>query len=347
MKDAGKVLFFTYEAPIAWNTGVALLSALLKQAGAETSLFVGDGWNQDDWKELLSKAPKTTYICFSHVIMKDYKLSIPYIEIALELGFHVIFGGTYHRRNNPNPYDGKVLICRGEGEELVKYVLTGDAEVFKKQHVCYDLNALPLPDYDLFKDYPYDGHIINFPEMTKLPYNTSRGCVGTCSFCEVQHQFKTPRVRTKVSEDLKQLRKTYKFDLLFITDELAPYYSKEWRDSWEDEKQDFFAFIRADIQPDILEWMLEIGMKGCAFGVESGDEAFRNKAMNKRLSDEQVFRTVDILDKSGIYYAHFYMLKYPGETFSQQLATYKMAKKLKGQPMIFEYSDVTYGTRSL
>ena len=344
MNGAGDVLFFVYEAPIAYNVGVALLSALLKQAGFQTSLFVGNG-NLNEWKQLLSSIPVESIVCFSHVIKKDFELSLPYVDHALDCGFTVVFGGTYHRRNNDNQYDGRVLICRGDGEELVNYAVYGNESVFNEPKVFTDLNSLPLPDYALFKNHPYNGHIQGFKPCVKLPYNTSRGCIGSCSFCEVQAQYKVPRIRTKVKEDVEYLKVNHEFDVLFITDELCPYYSKEWRDSWGDLVTPFFAFIRADITEEQLEWMISHGMVGCAFGVESGDEEFRNTVMRKGVTDLDILRTVGILRAHDVYYAPFFMIKYPGETFQQKLATHKMARQIGGAPMIFEYTPVVYHTR--
>ncbi len=338
------VLFFVYAAPIAYNNGVAILSALLKEAGFTTELFVGDG-NLDEWHIRVAELPADSYIMFSHVIRKDFDLSVPYIDVALAHTDHVIMGGTFHRRNNSNKYDGRVCICRGDGEGIVNYLLQGNTEVF--DHACYDvdLNTLPLPDYDLFKDYPYDGDIKDFYNVSKLPYTTSRGCIGKCGFCEVQHQSGKQRIRTRVADDVVALRSLYDFELLFITDELCPYYDDEWCASWGDTIIPFFAFIRADIPADRLNWLISRGLKGCAFGVESGDEDFRNNVLKKGVTDEDIYRTVKILKDNDVYFAHFYMLNYPAETFKQKLATQKMTASLGGVPMIFDYTPVVYETR--
>jgi radical SAM superfamily enzyme YgiQ (UPF0313 family) len=86
-------------------------------------------------------------------------------------------------------------------------------------------------------------------------------------------------------------------------------------------------------------------MKGCAFGVESGDEKLRNDVMLKDVTDTEIYRTASVLDNLGVYYAHFYMTNYPGETFKQKLATRKMSASLKGVPMIFDYTPVLYNTK--
>lgn len=341
--DGNHILFFIYAAPIAYSHGVAVLSSLLKQAGFEVSIFVGDG-NLDTFKIVLNQPWRS--VCFSHCIRKDFELSEPYIDAAISIGHEVLLGGTFHRRNNPNKYDGKLKICRGDGEQLVNYFLHGEAMLFEAQLLYDDLDRLPMADYQLFESYPYNGHIKGFPDKYKLPYTVSRGCIGTCNFCEVQHQPKAVRIRYTFHEDLQYLKQKYAPEMFFFTDELFPYHDDKFLELFvRKNTTPFFAFIRADIDPLSLTALIENGMLGCAFGIESGDEAYRNEILNKNLTDDQIYRTVDILKRYDTYFAHFYMIRTLGETYSQQLKTDRMAMSLGGQPMIFDYTQVAYNTR--
>lgn len=343
MKEDGNILFVIYAAPIAYNHGVAVLSSILKSHGYQTTLFVANG-NLDQFCTLLRTPFRA--ICFAHCIKKDFDLSIPYIDAAIESGIEVILGGTFHRRKNPNTYDSKVKICRGDGEKLFTYFKFGSTEVFDTNMVTNNLDDLPIADYELFKDIPFNGHIKNFPEMYKLPYTISRGCIGKCKFCEVQHQTPGVRIRYKAMDDIEHLDKKYDPDLWFFTDELFPYHNRKFMvDFLSRMKKPYFAFIRADIDPDLLMAMIDCGLKGVAFGVESGDELYRNEVLGKNLTDAQVYRTAQILDNNNIYYAHFYMVRTEGETFKIRLKTDDMINSLGGVPMVFDFSKVTYNTK--
>ena len=343
VKESGNVLFVVYAAPIPYSHGVSVLSSVLKKAGIQTEVFIADG-NLDEFSTVLLKPFRA--VCFAHCIRKDFELSEPYIDLAIEHGHHVLLGGTFHRRNNPNKYDGKVPICRGDGERIADYFTDGDTSIFDEQLVCDDLDALPMADYEIFERIPYNGHIKNFADCYKLPYTISRGCIGSCKFCEVRHQPQKLRIRYSSVDDLNYLKNKYSPDLFFFTDELFPYYNTKYLDSFLPSiSTPFFSFIRADIEPQKLRAMIDAGMVGCAFGVESGDEKFRNDVLGKNLTDDQIYTTADILRSTGTYFAHFYMTGYDGETFREQLKTDEMVFKLGGEPMIFDYTRVAYGTR--
>ena len=80
MKDDGEILFVIYAAPLAYNHGVAVLSAILKQHGFKTQIFIADG-NLEEFFKVARQ--KWRAICFSHCIKKDFDLSFPYIEMAI------------------------------------------------------------------------------------------------------------------------------------------------------------------------------------------------------------------------------------------------------------------------
>jgi radical SAM superfamily enzyme YgiQ (UPF0313 family) len=343
MNAAGRILFVIYAAPIAYSHGVAVLSSILKKAGFHTDIFIANG-NLELFKTIISE--NWAAICFSNCIKKDFDLSIKYIDAAIESGHETILGGTYHRRNNPNKYDGVLKICRGDGETLTDYFIGGNAAVFDKRLVQQDLDCLPMADYEIFKNIPFDGHIKDFPEMKKLPYTVSRGCIGKCKFCEVQHQEGGVRIRRSSVDDIKYLTNRYNPDLLFFTDELFPYYDQRYMEDFLPSiKKPYFAFIRADIKADMLKNMISSGMIGCAFGVECGDEKYRNDILCKGITDEEVHRTAGILKSNGTYFAHFYMINMEGESFMMKKKTDDMAMSLGGTPMVFDYTAVKYQTR--
>jgi radical SAM superfamily enzyme YgiQ (UPF0313 family) len=336
---AKRVLFCFYPAPIHYNHGIALLSRLCKNAGIEVDLLMLDTLPQFQ-RVIVSK--QYDLIGFSCSVKKDFALCESYIELALMHGNQVALGGTFFRRNNPSVFDGRCLICRGEGELLPQYLLDGDTTIFDSRYIHPNIENLPLPDYNM--GMIYDGDIPRFDPGRMLPYYSSRGCPGQCSFCDVQHQNGNRiRIRRKIESELPELIWKHKPELVFLGDETAPYYDKGWRDSWGDFRYPFYAYIRADITESDLLWMIDRGMVGCAFGVESGDELYRNEVLKKGLNDEDIHRTVGILRKHGLHYVHFYMQNTKGETFMTRKKTYEMSKGLGGFGMIFGYTEIQHG----
>jgi radical SAM superfamily enzyme YgiQ (UPF0313 family) len=326
-----KVLFAFLPSHIPYAAGIALLSALCRARGIKTELNVLT--TLPEFAGFL-RENRFDYICFSVITHLDAPMVRPFIDYAGVSGQNVLVGGTWARW-----FDSPFLTCRGEGETLPDFLMHGDDRLFNEDLVHEDLNDLPLPDYELFKNHPFDRGYGIFNGF-QLPYYASRGCPFQCSFCLNILQPGGFRVRTKMEEDLTELRDRYHPDLFFIGDAMAPYISKKWLTSWGEFRHPFFAYIRADIQRDTLLWLIDRGMNSCAFGVESGDEQYRNEVLKKNLSDEQIFSTVELLKKHHVRYVPFYMQGTPGETFELKAKTYKMKDEVGGYPFLTDYQEL-------
>ncbi|MCL4490837.1 MAG: hypothetical protein M1510_02885 [Nitrospirae bacterium] len=331
-----KILFAFYPLFVKYNHGIALLSALCKERGVDTDIYVLD--SVKNFSDYILKN-RIVFVGFTCVTEYDYKKCLPFMEEARRIGCISMLGGVYIRRGTDldAPVD---FICRGEGESLPDFLLHGDGKLFEKKMLCEDINALPLPDYELFRDIPFERDIPFLKGKKVLPYHSSRGCPYSCSFCEIQGQPKVVRCRYKVQEDLSYLIGKYSPDIVFVGDELLPYYNQKWRESWEDFRHPFVAYIRADIPEDMLVWLHNRGMKGCAFGVESGDEQYRNEVLRKGLQDYEIFRTVEMLKRLRIEYVPFYMTDTPGETFAIKAKTFRMSQELGGYPVVWKYENL-------
>jgi radical SAM superfamily enzyme YgiQ (UPF0313 family) len=326
-----KVLMTFYPSHIPYAAGIALLSKLCKLRGIKVDLHVLS--TLGEFKKHISRN-RYEYVCFSVITHLDAPKVRPFIDYTSLAGQNVLIGGTWAKW-----FDSPFLTCKGEGETLPDFLLDGDDRLFTEEMVWDDLNTLPLPDYDLYKSHPFDRGYGIFNGL-QLPYYSSRGCPNKCSFCLNIHQAGGYRIRTKMEEDLSELRERYRPDLFFIGDAMAPYESKCWRDSWGNFRHPFFVYIRADISKETLLWLIDKGMVSCAFGVESGDERYRNEVLEKNLTDDQIFRTVDTLKQHGVKYVPFYMRGTPGETFEIKLKTYEMVKAVGGYTFLTDYQEL-------
>lgn len=340
--DHKRVLFCFFPSHIKYNHGLALLSRLCKDKGIEVELCLL--YTFDQFRDRLN-ARHYDYVCFSCTARIDYEKSLPFAGMAQALGFKVLIGGTWAPMI-PNGMDHFPPVCRGEGELLPDYILSdGHADALFKAPVFWkDLNELPLPDYELFAGIPFSrGYGILEGRKKQLPYFTSRGCPHRCTFCMIRHQPPIVRIRTKVEEDLIELTWRYAPDMVFFGDALLPYYSAAWRGSWGEFRFPFFAYIHASIEPELLEWLIDRGLMACSFGIESGDERYRNEVLSKDLSDDQIFRTVETLDRNGILFVPFYMTGTPGEKFGIKAKTFEMSNRVGGFPVMWDYEDLGKG----
>lgn len=331
-----RVLFCFYPLFVAYNAGVALLSKLCKCNGIETDLCLL--LSADEFTE---KAEKADFLCFSSTTEADHKQAQPFMLMAQSMGKRVLAGGPYFHLGTECRYAD--FVCSGDGEALTYYLLNGDETVFGHPSFAVDLDLLPLPDYEIFKDIPFDRGMPIYRDEFILPYYSSRGCPYHCRFCQAHIAPRRTRVRHRVEEDLRHLIERYGPDMFFVGDALIPYYDNAWKSSWGDLRFPFLAYIRADIQPDDLEWLIDRGMKGCAFGVESGIDDYRNRVLCKGILDEEIFRTTAILKKHHIPYLPSYIQGAPGETFAMMTETVKFADKVGGHPIFYEFTCLERG----
>ena len=148
------------------------------------------------------------------------------------------------------------------------------------------------------------------------------------------------RIRMKVGEDVAWLMANHNAEAIYFCDALLPYYNAEWRESWGDLHIPFTCYIRADISESDLLWLIDRGMVACAFGVESGDEQFRNGPLNKGVSDAQIQATTLLLQLNNIFYMPFFMSGVPGDTWVSQTRSIKMIRGIGGHPVIWQYTDL-------
>lgn len=310
-----------YPLHINWNHGCAVLSSFMQRSGIDADIvqlcegFTGAGYDA---------------VCVNFVTVHDYKAAR---KICEGIAVPKYAGGVYARKGGQVVGFGKV--CRGEGEKLPDFFMYGDESVFDRQLVDDDIDI--FPDLSGVTGYEF-GRGVPFLEGYKLiPYSNSRGCPYKCSFCEVKNLPRRVRIKTSIRRDLDRLRKEHDPDMFYFTDETLPYYNERWRNQFEGNHTPFLSFIRADIEKDHLQFLVDNGLIACAIGVESGDEEYRNSVLNKGVSDKQIFETIEMLDKHCVDRIMLYMRNSPGETDEMKIKTLDMVEALGGYAMIHEY----------
>ena len=225
----------------------------------------------------------------------------------------------------------KLLHCLGTGEDwralpgLAFRADDGAIKVAPLARVVENLDTLPWPDR---RSIHYEGH-----PMPTASILGSRGCPWDCSFCSIRpfyeeqggplRRLRTPKSIVDEMVDLHVNRGVPIF--LFQDDDFLAGGKNAKR--WASEiagliverglagRMAFKISCRSDeVDPEIIERLMEGGLTHVYMGVESGDEEGLVN-MSKRLKPEAHLRAGRILKQAGLSFDFGFMLVDPFSTF--------------------------------
>jgi len=267
----------------------------------------------------------------------------------------IIFGGP-HATVLPEVCleKGADYVVSGEGEitmlELVNTLEAGkdinevkgiaflrDGKLIKTpgRDLIENLDTLPLPARDLLPMNLYRSSQARSKRQPSHSLLTSRGCPGTCSFCN-KRVFGTG-VRyfgpDRILEEFFLLRDKYGaqdiaiWDDNFVTnhnivhtlcDELI---KKKFDKTWSVE-------ARIDhVDRELLKHLKAAGCDFIAYGIESGSQAVLDR-MNKKINLEQIRDAIKTTKETAISIRGYFMMGMPFETLEDMEKTIKFAIEL-------------------
>ncbi|MFQ5751945.1 MAG: B12-binding domain-containing radical SAM protein [bacterium] len=333
------------------------LSGYLKEKGHQVELFIGEGQKAVDHvkkinPDLISFSVLTPYR--NHMLatskhMKEAGIKTPMIAG----GYDIMFLPELLEFSDID------IICRGEGElplgELCEridkkedysniqnlWVKDGD-KIYKNNLRQWSLNMdeWPFDDRDIYLDYDSYFHIVPFTQVL-----AGRGCPYPCAYCfndgyrKIYQEggskgYCKLRSVDHLMEELLILKNKYKSRYIFFNDSTLTY-NKKW----------ILEFLKAykekikipfSLNAVITEIDEEVGRalgdaKYCElvrFGLETGNEEYRNKVLKKNVKDKSLFKGAGILAKNKIRYSMAMMFGLPGETQALAWETIDKAKRL-------------------
>jgi len=194
-----------------------------------------------------------------------------------------------------------------------------------------DLDQLPIPDYS---DYEFDLY------DTKLfPITASRGCVRSCSFCDIHEHWKYRyRSGESVAKEIITLSTQHGIDTFAFTDSLVNGSLKEFKNfcsiiADENKKGKNISWagqyiVRSATQLTEEYWknLADSGATKLAIGVETGSDSVREH-MNKKFTNADLDYTMEMLDKYNITCIFLMVFGYPTETEQDFQDTLNMFKR--------------------
>ena len=346
-------VLFLQDSAINESLALCDVSACLKQAGHETLLLL-----EDEEKDLAAAikawdAPMTLIPC--HVTGHDVALRLARAAKRASPGTFIVFGGT-HVTFEPElalaPEVDCVLV--GEAEEAaveLANVLLAGGDWRSVRNVAYghagqlienplrplvdDLDTLPPPDRELYFRYPFIARF-GFKKFT-----TSRGCVHSCSFCwntTLRDMYKgQPFTRRKsparaVSEIASVTRRHPTTSIHFSDDLFAvfPSWLEEFAELYRDQVAvPFTCNTSVETVNDRTMGALALaGCRGVGFGIETSNEALREKILKKRVTNDHIREAADVIHRHGLELTTFNMLASPGETLEDGFNTIALNREI-------------------
>lgn len=260
--------------------------------------------------------------------------------------------------------EGIDVICRGEGEypvlELADKIdrqeaftsvenlwvkANGKIYMNEMRPLVQDLDALPFPDRELYKDYDF---------IDRAPYShviTSRGCAYNCTFCynhtfrdmqKGQGKYVRRRSINNIIAELAEEKKTGKIKSFLFLDDNFNLVSREWFFSFLDAYKTkiglpFFCCLRADsLDDEMTRKLKENGCYWVEMGLEAGNEKYRNEVLKKNLRDADALTAGRLLRKHKIGFNTTNMIGMPNETLEDAISGIKLNARIK--PHVAWYS---------
>ncbi len=216
--------------------------------------------------------------------------------------------------------------------------------------VTPDLDTIPYSDRYLFVDewhkwgYDLDSPEVPFVEELPPPFATiiaGRGCIYNCTFCKPGEDYlfgKGSRRRSvdNVIGELRMLVDEFNIASFMFHDDCLTEdrtWIMEFTEKYMAEgfTMPFFGQSRSDIivkNEDMVERMMNAGLRGYFIGFESGNQRVLQKVLRKGCKVEDNTEAARICKKYGISIWANYMMGIPTETKDEVLDTVRMIRDI-------------------
>lgn len=303
------------------------------------------------------------------------KISYTFLDLIKEKKIPVIAGGvgaifSYGKILRSGYVD---YVCLGEGEEALIELcdsirdgkdtsnirniahLNKDGSIFRPtlRALC-DLDKLPTPDFSIYEDErfwrPFNGNVYRM-----VQFDLDRGCPYSCSYCAAHGLRKFFRDGNagnyfrrksldKFFDESKEVIDRYKINFLYISSEtLLAFPDDKFHAFAERYIQDinlpFWCQTRLDsFTEEKTSLLKQMGCQAVSVGLEHGNEEFRSKILNKKLTNESILNGLRLLAKNSIKPTINSMIGLPDETRELIFDTFRMNRKA---------SEILHGNHSI
>lgn len=200
--------------------------------------------------------------------------------------------------------------------------------IYNPSRPLVDINKV-VPDFSLFDERrflrPLGARI-----WKAIPLETYRGCPYTCTFCNSPRQVQLARERRQglflrrktvagLRREMEIMIERYTPEFFYINDDAFMARPKDelaaFVEMYKDFKIPFWFQTRfEDIDAEKLEWVARVGCYRISFGLEHGNEQYRQEKLRRKMANEFILQQSRIVAASGIPYTLNVIVGMPYET---------------------------------
>jgi anaerobic magnesium-protoporphyrin IX monomethyl ester cyclase len=352
-----KVLFIYPSNDPSFPLQLAALSAYVKKNGHQSRLLsllifkVLEEKHFEELKECIDEF-KPDYAAFS-----AYEMAFPWIKKLTSYikqnwpDIKTVVGGYYATLAPEDviSYKDIDVICRGEGEMPLEELMDSDGKNLAIQNLWFkkgneiirntvrplmeNLDDLPFPDRDMLD---YQEHLnLDRTGERNIKVMATRGCPYQCTYCSNkylraiypnQHKYLRFRSPENVIEELVEIKKKYKFEIVgFHDDNLT--LDVDWLKKFvELYKRNvgirFYCATRVErCSDEVLDLLKDAGCYLLLLGIESGNEIYRKDMMKRFMSNKTIIDAFMRARRKGLLTWSFTMVGLPNETKRMLLDT--------------------------
>jgi len=201
------------------------------------------------------------------------------------------------------------------------------------------------PDFSLFEESrfyrPMGGRVFKM-----IPVESYRGCPYACTFCNSPAQrsfskandlgnFLRRKTMANLRDELAEYVKLYNPSFFYFVDDSFLARPKaeifEFCDMYEEFGLPFWFNTRAEnCFPDILARLKEVGCYRISFGIECGNEEFRQRILLRSPTNQELLGHFETIAESGIAFSLNLIIGMPGETRELIMDTVEFVSSING-----------------
>jgi radical SAM superfamily enzyme YgiQ (UPF0313 family) len=274
--------------------------------------------------------------------------------------------------------DGVDFVCIGEGEDALLelcdklragedcsgienlWVKNADGTVVKNHlRPLKDIDKNPPPDFELFDDRrfykPMKGKVYRMGLV-----ETNRGCPFTCNYCNSYSQGKLYKEEQQsfyfrnrdigvIRDEIKLLVDRFKVEFIYFPAEVffaAPKdYLREFAKMYKEFQVPFFCQNRAEVTDEETSQLLAgMNCHSVALGIEHGNEAFREKMLTRKVTNETYLKALKTLEDTDIKVSVNNIIGFPDETRELVFDTIELNRQFNVYQINAYYFTPYHGT---